>query len=121
VDQSLPKDPEARSLITGMAVALYYGVSAWSQILVWPAVEAPYCEFDLCRLPALCSLQILYNNFMLTVAPRRPVRLAVLSRAVAAGHHRHLRAAVAGCQVPAVSLVQRPWVFIRVFCTIFVS
>lgn len=40
----LPKDPEARSLITGFAVALYYGVSSWSQILVWPAVEAPLCK-----------------------------------------------------------------------------
>ncbi|CAJ2511307.1 Uu.00g069320.m01.CDS01 [Anthostomella pinea] len=38
----LPQDPEARTLITGVAVAGYYAVSAWSQVLVWPAVEAPY-------------------------------------------------------------------------------
>jgi MFS family permease len=41
----LPKDPEARTLITGVAVALYYAVSAWSQVLVWPASEAPYYRY----------------------------------------------------------------------------
>ena len=38
----LPQDPEARTLIFGCAVAGYYAVSAWSQVLVWPASEAPY-------------------------------------------------------------------------------
>ncbi|KAI1337605.1 major facilitator superfamily transporter [Xylariaceae sp. FL0016] len=38
----LPQDPEARTLIVGVAIAAYYAVSAWSQVLVWPASEAPY-------------------------------------------------------------------------------
>lgn len=38
----LPQDPEARTLIVGIAVAGYYAISAWSQVLVWPAVQAPY-------------------------------------------------------------------------------
>ncbi len=40
----LPQDPEARSLVIGVAIASYYAISAWSQVLVWPAVQAPYCE-----------------------------------------------------------------------------
>ncbi|CAG9945126.1 unnamed protein product [Clonostachys rosea f. rosea IK726] len=38
----IPQDPEARSLVVGVAVAVYYAVSAWSNVLIWPAVEAPY-------------------------------------------------------------------------------
>ncbi|KAK6069316.1 pantothenate transporter [Seiridium cupressi] len=41
----LPQDPEARTLIVGTAVATYYGVSAWSQVLVWPASQAPYYKY----------------------------------------------------------------------------
>jgi hypothetical protein len=40
----IPQDPEARSLIVGVAVAGYYAISAWSQVLVWPATQAPYCK-----------------------------------------------------------------------------
>jgi hypothetical protein len=42
---SIPQDPEARSLIVGVAVAGYYAISSWSQVLVWPATQAPYCKF----------------------------------------------------------------------------
>lgn len=42
--QSIPQDPEARSLIVGVAVAGYYAISSWSQVLVWPATQAPYCK-----------------------------------------------------------------------------
>lgn len=45
VSDLIPQDPEARSLIVGVAVASYYAVSAWSQILVWPAVQAPYYKY----------------------------------------------------------------------------
>ncbi|KAI0479066.1 major facilitator superfamily transporter [Xylariaceae sp. FL0804] len=38
----LPQDPEARTLIVGVAIASYYAVSAWSQVLIWPASQAPY-------------------------------------------------------------------------------
>lgn len=41
----LPHDPEARTLIVGVAIAGYYAISAWSQVLVWPATQAPYCKF----------------------------------------------------------------------------
>lgn len=49
---SLPQDAEARTLIVGFSVAAYYGVSAWSQVLVWPASQAPYCESIFPRLPS---------------------------------------------------------------------
>lgn len=38
----IPQDPEARSLIVGVAIAGYYAISAWSQVLTWPTVQAPY-------------------------------------------------------------------------------
>jgi hypothetical protein len=41
----IPQDPEARSLIVGVAVASYYAVSAWSQVLIWPASQAPYYKY----------------------------------------------------------------------------
>lgn len=41
----IPQDPEVRSLCVGVAVAGYYAISAWSQVLVWPASQAPTCKF----------------------------------------------------------------------------
>ncbi|KAK4629046.1 hypothetical protein CLAFUW4_08647 [Fulvia fulva] len=41
----IPQDPEARSLIVGVSVAGYYAISAWSQVLVWPASQAPYSKY----------------------------------------------------------------------------
>ncbi|OJD33680.1 major facilitator superfamily transporter [Diplodia corticola] len=38
----LPQDPSGRALIVGVCVASYYAVSSWSNVLVWPASEAPY-------------------------------------------------------------------------------
>ncbi|GME35087.1 putative transporter SEO1 [Neofusicoccum parvum] len=38
----VPQDPEARSLIVGVSVAGYYAVNAWSNVLIWPAEQAPY-------------------------------------------------------------------------------
>ncbi|KAF2765340.1 putative allantoate permease [Teratosphaeria nubilosa] len=38
----IPQDPEVRSLTVGLAVASYYAIGAWSQVLVWPASEAPH-------------------------------------------------------------------------------
>ncbi|KAI1855608.1 hypothetical protein JX266_000473 [Neoarthrinium moseri] len=55
----LPQDPEARTLIVGVAIALYYGVSAWSQVLVWPAVQAPYYKYGWQSSIALWVLVIL--------------------------------------------------------------
>ncbi|TDZ18506.1 putative transporter SEO1 [Colletotrichum orbiculare MAFF 240422] len=41
----LPQDPEARTLIVGVSIAGYYAISAWSQVLVWPASQAPYYKY----------------------------------------------------------------------------
>lgn len=45
----LPQDPEARTLIVGYSIAGVYSIIAWSQVLVWPASEAPYCEYSICE------------------------------------------------------------------------
>ncbi|KAJ9101218.1 hypothetical protein QFC21_003437 [Naganishia friedmannii] len=37
-----PHDAEQRAFILGWAIALYYAVSSWSQVLIWPAKEAPH-------------------------------------------------------------------------------
>lgn len=39
-----PTDPEGRTLIVGASIAGYYSISAWSQVLLWPASQAPYCK-----------------------------------------------------------------------------
>lgn len=41
----VPQDAEARTLIVGYAIALVYAFLAWSQVLIWPASEAPYYRF----------------------------------------------------------------------------
>lgn len=41
----LPQDPEARTMILGYSIAGYYAVAAWSQVLVWPASQAPYYKY----------------------------------------------------------------------------
>lgn len=41
----IPQDPEARTLIVGYAIAGVYAIIAWSQVLVWPASEAPYYRY----------------------------------------------------------------------------
>lgn len=55
----LPQDPEARSLIVGVAVAGYYAISAWSQVLVWPASEAPFFKYGWQSALALLVLVII--------------------------------------------------------------
>ena len=39
----LPQDSEARTLIVGYSIAGVYAILSWSQVLIWPASEAPYC------------------------------------------------------------------------------
>lgn len=41
----IPQDPEQRTLVVGVAVAVYYAISAWSQVLVWPASQAPHYKY----------------------------------------------------------------------------
>ncbi|RFU24354.1 hypothetical protein B7463_g11988, partial [Scytalidium lignicola] len=55
----IPQDPEARSLIVGVAVAGYYAISAWSQVLVWPASQAPYYKYGWQSALALLVLVII--------------------------------------------------------------
>ncbi|KAK4688214.1 MFS transporter, ACS family, pantothenate transporter, partial [Tremellales sp. Uapishka_1] len=37
-----PHDAEQRAFILGWAIAFYYAMGAWSNILIWPASEAPH-------------------------------------------------------------------------------
>ncbi|XHG06199.1 hypothetical protein AWENTII_009401 [Aspergillus wentii] len=55
----IPQDPEARSLIVGVAVAGYYAISAWSQVLAWPASQAPYYRYGWQSALALLVLVII--------------------------------------------------------------
>lgn len=41
----LPHDPEARTLIVGYSIAGLYAILSWSQVLIWPASQAPFCKF----------------------------------------------------------------------------
>ncbi|KAE8153620.1 major facilitator superfamily domain-containing protein [Aspergillus avenaceus] len=55
----IPQDPEARTLVVGVAVAGYYAISAWSQVLVWPASQAPYYKYGWQSALALLVLVII--------------------------------------------------------------
>ncbi|GJN66307.1 allantoate permease [Purpureocillium lilacinum] len=54
-----PQDPEDRSLTVGAAIAGYYAISAWSQVLVWPASQAPYYKYGWQSAIALLTLVII--------------------------------------------------------------
>ncbi|KAK0640733.1 major facilitator superfamily domain-containing protein [Cercophora newfieldiana] len=41
----LPQDSEARTLIVGYSIAGVYAVLSWSQVLIWPASQAPLYKF----------------------------------------------------------------------------
>ncbi|KAL4967003.1 major facilitator superfamily domain-containing protein [Aspergillus stella-maris] len=51
-----PQEAEERTLTVGAAIAGYYAISAWSQVLVWPASQAPYYKYGWQSCIALCSL-----------------------------------------------------------------
>ncbi|KAL7940488.1 allantoate permease [Trichoderma barbatum] len=76
-----PQEPEQRSLTVGAAIAGYYAVSAWAQVLVWPASQAPYYKYGWQSSIALCAL-VLILAFLLRIAqvkyikPKRKVALA---------------------------------------------
>ncbi|TVY45354.1 Pantothenate transporter [Lachnellula subtilissima] len=74
----IPQDPEARSLIVGVAVAVYYAISAWSQVLVWPAVQAPYYKYGWQSALALWVLVIIMTCILRFIDIRYllPKRLA---------------------------------------------
>lgn len=37
-----PHDAEQRAFITGLSIAMYYAISSWSNVLIWPASEVPH-------------------------------------------------------------------------------
>ncbi|KAK4224025.1 putative transporter [Podospora fimiseda] len=45
LSQLLPQDSEARTLIIGYSIAGLYAILTWSQVLIWPASQAPYYKF----------------------------------------------------------------------------
>ncbi|RMY10578.1 hypothetical protein D0867_08349 [Hortaea werneckii] len=69
----IPQDPEVRSLVVGIAVAGYYAISAWSQVLVWPASQAPYYNYGWQTSIALwvlvigmtCTLRVIDIKYLL--------------------------------------------------------
>ena len=62
----IPQDPEARSLIVGVAITGDYAITAWSNVLMWPADEAPYCVQPLyCSFPAHVLIRTLYRSIWL--------------------------------------------------------
>ncbi|KAH8718502.1 putative transporter SEO1 [Beauveria bassiana] len=54
-----PTDPEGRTLIVGASIAGYYSISAWSQVLLWPASQAPYYNYGWQSACALCALVVI--------------------------------------------------------------
>ncbi|KAK4198749.1 putative transporter [Triangularia verruculosa] len=45
LSELLPQDSEARTLIIGYSIAGVYAVLSWSQVLIWPASQAPYYAY----------------------------------------------------------------------------
>lgn len=86
----IPQDPEARTLILGYAIAGVYAIIAWSQVLVWPSSEAPYCE---CKNLFLFRDKVVLIERSALIKPffflsfRRQVCLAGIHRAVGPRYH----------------------------------
>lgn len=84
----IPQDPEARTLVVGVSVAVYYSISAWSQVLVWPASQAPYYRYGWQSALALlvlviimtCALRYIDVRYLL---PKREEFQETLEEAVA--------------------------------------
>ncbi|KJK78045.1 hypothetical protein H634G_06628 [Metarhizium anisopliae BRIP 53293] len=77
-----PQEPEERSLTVGAAIAGYYSISAWSQVLVWPASQAPYYKYGWQSSIAVCALVIILAMILRAVdvkylKPRRKAALEV--------------------------------------------
>lgn len=74
----VPQDPEARSLIVGVSVAFYYAISSWSQVLVWPASQAPFYKYGWQSCFAIWVLCIAMTCTLryIDVKHLRPKRLA---------------------------------------------
>ncbi|KHN94025.1 Major facilitator superfamily domain, general substrate transporter [Metarhizium album ARSEF 1941] len=78
-----PQEPEERSLTVGAAIAGYYSISAWSQVLVWPASRAPYYKYSWQSSIAVCALVVVLAVCLRVVdakhlrcGPRLPLAVA---------------------------------------------
>ncbi|RDW61347.1 putative major facilitator superfamily permease-5 [Coleophoma crateriformis] len=78
----IPQDPEARSLIVGVAIAGYYAIGAWSQVLVWPAVQAPYYKYGWQSALACWVLVVIMTCILryIDIKHLRPKRLEFASQ-----------------------------------------
>lgn len=74
----IPQDPEARTLVVGVAVAGYYAIAAWSQVLAWPTVEAPYYRSGYQSALAMWILVLMMTCILRYIDVRylRPKRLS---------------------------------------------
>ncbi|KAI2766822.1 hypothetical protein DTO012A8_7972 [Penicillium roqueforti] len=86
----IPQDPEARSLVVGVAVAGYYAISSWSQVLVWPASQAPFYKYGWQSALALLVLVIIMTSILRFVdvrylLPKREEFRAVLEEDIVVG------------------------------------
>ncbi|KAK2616998.1 hypothetical protein QQS21_000087 [Conoideocrella luteorostrata] len=79
-----PQEPEERSLTVGAAIAGYYAFSAWSQVLVWPASQAPYYKYGWQSSIALLTLVIVLAVLLRIVDVKylKPKRKAALAAAI---------------------------------------
>ncbi|GKT87900.1 major facilitator superfamily transporter [Colletotrichum tofieldiae] len=84
----LPHDPEARTLIVGVSIAGYYAISAWSQVLVWPATQAPYYKYAWQSAIAIGVLVIIMTCVLRYIdarylEPKREIYMATVIETVA--------------------------------------
>lgn len=85
----IPQDPEVRSLVVGVAVAGYYAISSWSQVLVWPASQAPFYKYGWQSALALLVLVIIMTSLLRFIdvrylLPKREEFRAVLEEDIVA-------------------------------------
>lgn len=92
----IPQDPEARSLVVGVSVAGYYAISAWSQVLVWPASQAPYYKIGWQSALVLLVLVIAMTCVLRYIDVRYLLPKRVVFRAVIEGQAHGAKDSVAG-------------------------
>ncbi|KZF23089.1 MFS general substrate transporter [Xylona heveae TC161] len=74
----MPQDPEARTLIVGYAIAGYYAIAAWSQVLIWPAIQAPYYKHGWQSSVAMCAV-VIAMTCVLRIVDVKYMRYVVLN------------------------------------------
>ncbi|KAL0469562.1 major facilitator superfamily domain-containing protein [Neurospora intermedia] len=79
----LPQDSEARTLIVGYSIAGVYAILTWSQVLIWPASQAPYYHYAW-QVSIVLWILVIIMCWMLNIIDVRillPDRLAAKNRA----------------------------------------